>query len=162
MHGEFSIHHFSLPSHSTRHALWLFYHDWTIRYATVSGISKQQSDTQLFLARGSGTKPGRVAQAIKTLAHGPLTWCVKLWVTHAPGLPGTMSLSPTSKETACITAHARRTCRETCRDRLTRSGGENVTSILGACATGKYTYMVRGPVILACNNINHYPATSFW
>ena len=32
--------------------------------------------------------------------HGPLTRYVKLQVAHAPGMPGTFSLSPTSKETA--------------------------------------------------------------
>ena len=32
--------------------------------------------------------------------HGPLTKCVKLRVVHAPGMPGTFSPPPTSKETA--------------------------------------------------------------
>ena len=32
--------------------------------------------------------------------HGPLTRYVKLRVAHAPGMPGTFSLSPGSKETA--------------------------------------------------------------
>ena len=31
---------------------------------------------------------------------GPLTTYVKLWVVHAPGIPGTIPLPPTSKETA--------------------------------------------------------------
>ena len=29
---------------------------------------------------------------------------------------------------------------------LTRRGGENATGILGACATGNFTYLVRGPL----------------
>ena len=32
--------------------------------------------------------------------HGPLTRYVKLWVAHAPGMPGTFSPPPTTKETA--------------------------------------------------------------
>ena len=34
------------------------------------------------------------------IIHGPLTRCAKLRVAHAPGIPGTFSPSPTSKETA--------------------------------------------------------------
>ena len=33
----------------------------------------------------------------KSTRHGPLTRYVKLWVVHAPGMPGTFSPSPTSK-----------------------------------------------------------------
>ena len=33
--------------------------------------------------------------------HGPLTRYVKLRVAHAPGMPGTFSSPPTSKETSC-------------------------------------------------------------
>ena len=32
--------------------------------------------------------------------HGPLTRYVKLGIAHAPGMPGTFSPPPTSKETA--------------------------------------------------------------
>ena len=32
--------------------------------------------------------------------HGPLTRYVKLWEAHVPGMPGTFSPPPTSKETA--------------------------------------------------------------
>ena len=47
----------------------------------------------------------------------------------------------------CITARARRMCRDGCRDRLLAvsfevGGGENIP---GACATGNFTYLVRGP-----------------
>ena len=57
------------------------------------------------------------------LGYGPLTCYVKLRVAHAPGMPGTFSPPPTSKENhylgtpACITARASRTCRDACRDR---------------------------------------------
>ena len=34
------------------------------------------------------------------IQHGPLTRYVKLWVAHAPGMSGTFSHPPTSKETA--------------------------------------------------------------
>ena len=34
------------------------------------------------------------------LPHGPHTSYVNLWVAHAPGMPGTFSPPPTSKETA--------------------------------------------------------------
>ena len=33
-------------------------------------------------------------------SYRPFTRCVKLWVPHAPGMPGTFSPPPTSKETA--------------------------------------------------------------
>ena len=36
----------------------------------------------------------------KRYPHGPLTRYVKLLVAHAPGMPGTFSPPPTSKETA--------------------------------------------------------------
>ena len=50
----------------------------------------------------------------------------------------------------CIMALAWRTCRDACRDRLLAvtfgvGGGENVPGIPGACATGNFTYLVRGP-----------------
>ena len=31
--------------------------------------------------------------------HGPLAWYVQSWVAHAPGMPGTFSMPPTSKGT---------------------------------------------------------------
>ena len=43
------------------------------------------------------------------ILHGPLTRYVKLRVAHAPGMPGTFSPPPTSKES---TARASRTCRD--------------------------------------------------
>ena len=37
---------------------------------------------------------------IKVHANGPLARYVKLWVAHAPGMPGTFTPPPTSNETA--------------------------------------------------------------
>ena len=42
----------------------------------------------------------RVIHMISGVGHGPLTRYVKLWVAHAPGMPGTFSQSSTSMETA--------------------------------------------------------------
>ena len=82
--------------------------------------------------------------------HGPLTRYVKLRVAHAPGMPGTFSPPPTSKEPlvsdpgmhhgTCVT-HVPRLMSGS----LTRGGGENVPGIPGACATHNFTYLVRGP-----------------
>ena len=84
--------------------------------------------------------------------YGPLARCVKLRVAHAPGMPGPFSPPPTSKETvsyiaipACITARASRTCRDACRNRLTRGDGEGVPGIPRAYATRNFTYLARGP-----------------
>ena len=52
----------------------------------------------------------------------------------------------------CITARARRTCRDACRDRKLSvsfevDGGENVPGIPGACATHNFTYLLRGSCV---------------
>ena len=45
--------------------------------------------------------------------HGPLTRYVQVWVAHAPGMPGTFSPSPTSKEsTSMLSRHASRHVRD--------------------------------------------------
>ena len=59
--------------------------------------------------------------------HGPLASYVKLWVAHAPGMPGTFSPQPRVSDPdmhhgTCVTH------------------GENVP---GACATGIFTFLVR-------------------
>ena len=51
----------------------------------------QDVDITDFLLNGYSTQNGR---------HWPLTRYVKLRVAHAPGMPGTFSPPPTSKETA--------------------------------------------------------------
>ena len=40
-------------------------------------------------------------------SYGPLAWYVKLWVTHAPGMPGTFSPPPTGKRYLHAPAHVR-------------------------------------------------------
>ena len=50
----------------------------------------------------------------------------------------------------CIMARDWRTRRDACQDRLLAvsfevGGGENVPGIAGACATHKFTYLLRGP-----------------
>ena len=83
--------------------------------------------------------------------HEPLTRYPKLRVAHAPGMPGTCSPPPTSKETACKRSrHASRHVREAHavmhvgianpRWRGKRSG------VPGACATCNFAYVVRGPL----------------
>ena len=73
----------------------------------------------------------------------------KLWVAHAPGLPGTFSPPPTSKETASYPGMHHGTCATNvpwCMSgSLTRGGGENVPGIPGACATRNFTYLARSP-----------------
>ena len=51
-------------------------------------------------------------------AHGPVTRYVKLRVAHAPGMSGTFSPPPNSKETAVTDPGKHHgTCRDACRDR---------------------------------------------
>ena len=62
--------------------------------------------------------------------NGPLARYVKLWVAHAPGMPGTFSPPADFKGSrwlaipACITARALRTCRDACRDCLPAVAGK--------------------------------------
>ena len=90
--------------------------------------------------------------------HGPLDRYVKLWVAHAPGMPGTLSPPPRLAIPTCITARAWRTCSDACRDRylvvsVEVGGGENVPGIPGAWATHNFTYLVRGPLKVHCWSI---------
>ena len=41
-----------------------------------------------------------ISSHVNSYAIGPLTRCIKVWVAHAPGMPGPFSPPPTSKETA--------------------------------------------------------------
>ena len=82
--------------------------------------------------------------------HGYLTRYVKLWVAHAPGMPGTFSRHRGLVISTCFTARAWRTCRDAWRDRLIAvffqvGGGENVPDISGSCATRNFPYLARGP-----------------
>ena len=75
---------------------------------------------------------------------------VKLWVAHAPGIPGTFSPpprvnNPDMHHGTCVT-HV-----PWCMPGSLTSGflwswwRENVPGILSACATSNFTYLVRGP-----------------
>ena len=82
------------------------------------------------------------------VCNGPLTRYAKLWVAHAPGMPGTFSPPPTSKETdpgmhngTCVT-HV-----PWCMPgSLNRGDGESVPGIPSACATCNFKYLARGPL----------------
>ena len=86
--------------------------------------------------------------------NGPLTRYVKLWVAHAPGMPGTFSSAtrlhrrplvcdPDMYHGMCVT-HV-----PWCMPgSLTRGGGENVPGIPGACATSNFTVDVRHGCII--------------
>ena len=84
------------------------------------------------------------------LTHGPPTRYVKLRVAHAPGMPGTFSPPPISKETAGYRSrYASRHVRDA---RAVMHVGianprrrGNVPGIPGACATRNFTYLARGP-----------------
>ena len=82
--------------------------------------------------------------------NGPLTRNVKLWVAHAPGLPGMfprhelqsklLVTDPDMHHGTCVT-HV-----PLCMSgSLTHGGAENVPGIPGACATHNFTYLARGP-----------------
>ena len=83
--------------------------------------------------------------------NGPLTRFVKLWVAHAPGMPGTffsrqrlqrkpLVSGPGMHHGKCVT-HV-----PWCMSgSLIRGGEENVPGIPGACATRDFAYLVRCP-----------------
>ena len=86
---------------------------------------------------------------------GPLARHVMLRIAHAPGISGTFSPPSTPKEMlvsdpgmhygACIT-HV-----PWCMSGLlTRSGGENVPSIPGACTTRTFTYLTIAQKVQTC------------
>ena len=76
----------------------------------------------------------------------PLTRYVQLRVAHGPGMPGTFSPPPASKETACWRSrYASRHVRH--------SGGENVPGIPGTCTTHNFTYLARGPLVRTCFDV---------
>ena len=84
------------------------------------------------------------------LIHGPLARYVKLRVTHAPGMPGTFSPPPTSKETAILRSrHASRHVRHA--RAVMHVGIVNPrrrgkrSRIPGGCAIRNFTYLARGP-----------------
>ena len=78
--------------------------------------------------------------------HGPLTRYVKLRVAHVPGMSGTFSRPPTSKETAnWRSRHASRHVRHA--RAVMHVGIANRGGIPDGCATRSFTYLARGPWI---------------
>ena len=82
--------------------------------------------------------------------HGSLARYVKLWIAHAPRMPGTFSQPPQVSDLdmhhgTCVT------CVSWCMLGSLPSGiiwsrcGENGPGIPGACGTRNFTYLVRGP-----------------
>ena len=86
--------------------------------------------------------------------HWPLTRYEKLWVAHAPGMPGTFFPHHRLQRKPLVSDPGMH--HGTCATHvpwcipglLTRGGGEKVPGIPGAWATRNFVYMVRGP--LAC------------
>ena len=89
----------------------------TFVYSAVYSSSdqrKHQSSASLAFVRGIRRRPVNSPHKwpvtrkmfpfddviMKTLVNGSLTRYTKLWVAHAPGMPGTLSRPPTSKATA--------------------------------------------------------------
>ena len=91
--------------------------------------------------------------------YGPLARYAKLWVAHAPRMPGTFYPPPQVSDpdmthvpwcmpgslTSCF---------------LWSRGGENVPGIPGACATHNFTYLVRGQWTDKSEFIN--PVLNYW
>ena len=81
------------------------------------------------------------------LEHGPLARYVKLWIVHAPGMPGTFS-PPQRKPLVSDPGIHHGTCVThvpwCMSGSLTRGGEENVPGIPGACAIRNFTHLVRG------------------
>ena len=83
-------------------------------------------------------------------ANGPLTRYVKLRIAHAPGMPGTFSLSPRVSDPdmhhgTCVTYVPWYMPGSLTSGFFDVSGGENIPGITGACATLNFTYLVRSP-----------------
>ena len=86
--------------------------------------------------------------------YGPLDRYRKLWVAHAPGMPGAFPHHRGLAISTCITARAWRTCHEKCRDgQLAVSfevpGGDNVPSLPDACARRNFKKLV--PLEIKCS-----------
>ena len=89
----------------------------------------------------------------RPLLHGPLTRYVKLWVAHAPGMPGTFSPPPRVSHPymhhgTCVMHAPRCMPGSLTSGFLWRRWRGNVPGIPGACATRNFTYLIRGPCTL--------------
>ena len=95
--------------------------------------------------------------AIRKQRLGPLTWYVKLRVTHAPGMPGTFFplprvSDPNMHHGTCVTHVPWRMLGSLTSGYFEVGGGKNVLGIPGACATRNFMYLVRGPCTSATAN----------
>ena len=96
-----------------------------------------------------GYRLGLCKETMKESSNGPVTRYVKLWVAHAPGMPGTfprhliqrkpLVSDPGMYHATCVTHMS--WCMP---GSLIRGGGENVPGIPGARAIHNFTYLVRG------------------
>ena len=91
---------------------------------------------------------------------GPLVRYVKLWVAHAPGMPGIFSLSlaprvsdPDMHHDTCMTHVPWCMPGSQTSGFFLIDGRVNVLSILGASALRNFTYLVRGPWWWICSVI---------
>ena len=104
---------------------------------------------------------------LRNVKHGPLTRYANLRVAHAPGMPGTFSLPPTSMGTSSYRSrhasrHARHARALMHAGSLTCGGGENNPGIPGACATRIFAYLVRGPCTTCRASATGNNIQEFW
>ena len=120
--------------------LWENCCHWVVNVIEVDLILKFLQKTYVACNRAFWTGWHDESSNKYMASHGPLTRYIKLRVAHAPGMPGTFSLSPTSKETDSYRSrNASRHMRDT---RAVMHVGianlrwrGNVPGIPGACAT---------------------------
>ena len=127
--------------------------DWCMLYTCYKGrestnIVSRKTRIGARLIQSVSSKvlsPGTDTDRTLNLIHGHLTRCVKLWVAHAPGVPGTFSCHRLQRKQLVGDSGM---CVGTCMTNvpwcmsglLTRCGGENVP---GACATRNFMYLAR-------------------
>ena len=118
----------------------------SIRHESVGSISNgRRSEGPCHL----GTVSMQVSMRTPSF-HGPFTRRVKLWVSHATGIPGTFSPPPSVSDPdmhhgTCVTHVPWFIPGSLTGSFLWSRGRENVPGIPGACATRNFTYLVRGP-----------------
>ena len=125
--------------------------------ATIDRVSRNSQPVyKIFIGFIKIVSSVRIRPRVKPILSGPLTRYANLRIVHAPGMPGTFPRHRLQRKRylaipACITAGASRHVPWCISGSLTHGGGENVTSIPGACATRSFTYRARGSwVIFDC------------
>ena len=84
------------------------------------------------------------------LKHGPLAKYVKMWVAHAPRMPGTYSPPPRSSDPdmhrgTCVPHVQRYMLGSLTNGFLWNRLRENFLGLTSECANRNFTYLVRGP-----------------